>query len=471
MTRKIGFLQLPIYLCFLILIVSCDKFSPDKRNPHVLDFLGAESQTTSSEKSEMLNARIYFDATLSMQGFVNPGSTHYTRLCLDLESAVIVGDWSDEKVELFRFGAQVEPIERENYWRVATPEFYEDKDINRQTFIQEVINFEAPKAINSEEINPSVAEQVEEPEGHIKSEETVSKTQATNRLVVIVTDLFQDKTDINILVAQLKEKIIKKDLEVGLLGIRSHFDGVVYDTGIGEVPIPYQSHPSDPKTFRPFYLLVFGRYADIVHYFDCLITKGFPEAQTVIFSQYLVSPLVSFDGVPDNSIDRVNLNIDNFVRGHDPRLKQFRIVKDSDDAKISAKLEYVQPRHAMSFDSNTLEPDVTAKSFQKGQIKESLDAKECMKVTSTVLEKKLSVDFSLTSRFLPHKDAVYFYEVTLMPKTDKYEVPDWVSDWDMGSERDGSKTVNLVNFVRDLTQVTVHTHHPKIAKFYFCIKK
>ena len=325
MIRKIGFLQLPISLCFLVLLVSCDELVNRNKIPSVSHFLSGESQIAPVEKSERLNARIYFDATLSMQGFVNPGSTHYTSLCLDLESAVIVGDWSDEKVELFRFGVQVKPIERENYWRVAIPEFYEDKDINRQTFIQEVINYEGEKSINSEKTNPFVEEQTE----HIESDETISESQETNRLVVIVTDLFQDKSDINILVAQLKEKIIKNGLEVGLLGIRSHFDGIVYDTGIGEAPIPYQSDLENPETFRPFYLLVLGRYADIVHYFDCLIAKGFPEAQTVIFSQYLVSSLVSFKEVSENSISRDNLNIHNFVDGQDPRLKQFRIVKNS----------------------------------------------------------------------------------------------------------------------------------------------
>ena len=59
--------------------------------------------------SDKLVARIYFDATLSMQGFATPGSTHYTRICPSLES-VIVSGWNDETVNFFWFGEQVEPI-------------------------------------------------------------------------------------------------------------------------------------------------------------------------------------------------------------------------------------------------------------------------------------------------------------------------------------------------------------------------
>ena len=92
-------------------------------------------------------------------------------------------------------------------------------------------------------------------------------------LAVIVTDLFQDEGDINRLVAQLKEKYLQKELAVGLLGIRSQFDGTVYDAGINVPPIDHQGD-------RPFYLLVLGRHADIAYYFD-QIKAEFDESKTV----------------------------------------------------------------------------------------------------------------------------------------------------------------------------------------------
>ena len=73
--------------------------------------------------------------------------------------------------------------------------------------------------------------------------------------------------------------------------------------------MPYRSTPGNPETFRPFYLLVLGKHADIDHYFDRLIANGFTEAETIIFSRYLVSPLLSFKMVLEvDPLDNLNKN-------------------------------------------------------------------------------------------------------------------------------------------------------------------
>ena len=416
--------------------------------------------------SDGLVVRLYFDASLSMQGFVVPGSTHYTGICPYLESVVVSG-WKDGKVEFFRFGEEVKPINRDTYLRVGAKDFYDEENINRETFIQKIIDHEDQFASNQmgESNTTEEGAEVVIPTGE------VNERKKESRLVVIVTDLFQDKSDINLLVTQLKEKYIKNGLEIGLFGLRSEFDGTVYDVGIDQSPIPHRS-TEDSETFRPFYLLVLGRHADIAHYFDRLTANGFSEAQTLIFSRYLVDPLLSIDGasiVP--KLD--NLNDDTF-RSVPSRVKQFRIVDNSKPASISGKLAYVPLRHAMSFDSDTFEVSITAKHAPTGETEESPDAQKCLKVTSTLSKNEdgstLTIDFKLDSQALPRK-AIYLYEVTLCPGIDKYRAPVWCSDWDMGAARDGSKTLNLVNFVRDLSQVTARMHHPKIATFRCYIEK
>ena len=109
------------------------------------------------------------------------------------------------------------------------------------------------------------------------------------------------------------------------------------------------------------------------------------------------------------------------------------------------------------------------KPDRNGENERSPDAMNCLEVTPTFSENELTVEFALTTS-LPRK-AVYLYEVTLHPAIDTYKVPDWCSDWNMGAERNGAKTLNLVNFVRGLTETTVRDHLPKIAQFYFYIKK
>lgn len=469
MTRKIGFLQFSIYLCLLIFLAGCNT------GPNVPDFRVDESWTASEEISETLIARIYFDATLSMQGFVKPGSTHYTQILPYIERVITTGAWRDERVKFFRFGTQVKPISRDIYVKmVANPEFYGDTGINLETRIQTVIDSEVQEVINNEMENTSVEDQT----GHTISDEKNNHRKKSNHLVVIVTDLFQQNSDINLLVTQLKEKYIEKGLEVGLLGLRSHFDGKVYDIGPSSASMSYKSIPEDSETFRPFYLLVLGRYADIVHYFN-RFTRDFSETQTIIFSQYLVNPLISFEDVLPDQIDLTKLNKDNTFATNvqDPRLERFSIADDSAPVKISVTLEYVPLPYAMPFSTNTLQDSVIVKHApEEGQTQEYSAAQKCLEVTSKFLKKEykneLTVDFSLTPQCLPDQDAIYLYEVTLSPRINEYGVPDWCLVWDMGSKtQHGSKTFNLVNFVRSLSQVTAQLHHPRIAKFYFYIKK
>lgn len=468
---KTSFLLLSICLCFSIFLISCDK-------PEIPDFKPA-LDITPGDISDKLVARIYFDATLSMQGFVVPGSTRYTQICPYLESVVVTG-WEDETVNFFRFGEQVEPINRSTYLQAGYESFYEQAHIFRRTYIEEVIRHEE-KLVNAQMKASSTPEDATEadvndtPEATIEGvtpTETVNERRKEGQLIVIVTDLFQDDSDITLLIDYLKKKYIQKGSEVGLFGLRSQFDGTVYDIGIGEESsLRYRSNPSDLETFRPFYLLVLGRYADIVRYFDLLKANN-PDAQTIIFSRYLVSSLLSIDG--DSVKPEVNnLNSDTF-KSVPARVKQFRIVDDSKLADISTKLAYTPLRHAMFFDSDTFGVSIRAKDKLMGETKENPDAKNCLKVTPTLQKNEngseFTVDFKLDSQSLPRK-AIYLYEVTLHPNVDKYQAPEWCSRWDMGAERDGSKTLNLVNFVRNLSQVTARMHRPKIAQFHFYIEK
>ena len=452
---KTSFLLLSIYLCLFIFLKGCDtgeKSIPDPPEP--LPDL--------PPVSDRLVARIYFDATLSMQGFVVPDSTHYTRICPSLES-VIVSSWRDETVNFFRFGEKVEPIDRSTYLQAGYESFYEEEDIFGKTYIEKVIENEA-QFVNTDIGTSSTPEDTAEIDANDTLQEAAKADNTEGQLVVIVTDLFQDDSDITRLIDHLKEKYIQKGREVGLFGLRSQFDGTVYDIGIGEGSSMRYRGP------RPFYLLVLGRHTDIAHYFDKLVARGFSEAETVIFSQYLVDPLLSFDGATINEV--VNLNGTSYVRP-DPRLKQYEIRADSNLAKISAVSEYKLLPHVMPFDSDTLEVSAIAKHVPGGETERYPEAEDGLKVKPTLSKNEhgyqLSIDFSLASQDL--ESAVYLYEVTLLPGIDSYGTPDWCSDWDMGRARDGAKTLNLVNFVRDLSQVTVQIHKPKIAQFHCYIGK
>ena len=460
---KTSSILLTIYLPFFILLAGCNTDIED-----IPEIPPNPSNTTPGEISEKLIAHIYFDATISMEGFVFQDSTKYTQICPYLESVILSG-WIDGKAVFYRFGEQVESIDRYTYLQAGTRDFYNNTRINRETLIERVIYHE--EKLDSNQVSENNI--LEDTEEISEEPEVVNSLSDGNRLIVIVTDLFQDRRDINLLVSKLRDKYIKKDLEIGLFGLRSQFQGTVFDTGYDDRPLPYQSNPEDPESYRPFYLLVIGRYANIAHYFDRLKENGFDDAETIIFSRYLVSPLLSFDGMVDKT-DNLNRKIINPKHSQNPRLKQYEIVDNSEPASISAKLEYKPLPHAMSFDVDTFEVSIITKCSDEGESKLA-KAKASLKVIPTLSKNndsnELNVEFSLDSQSLPRK-AVYLYEVTLSPNVDTFQAPEWCSKWDMGDERYGAKTLNLVNFVRDLSLVTARRKpHPQIAKFYCYVKK
>ena len=341
-----------------------------------------------------------------MQGFADPAPTDYTRLIPLLESAVL-GGWADAKVKFYRFGTHVEPIDRDSYLRVRNPQFYEDSDINRETRIEKVIDHEV---------------------------QVGSDSGNGDRLAIIVTDLFQTDNDTNVLVARLKDNYLKNNLEVGILGIRSHFDGVIYDIGVGIPPRPYKSDPKDPSTWRPFYLLVVGRHADIAHYFDGLISAGLSGARTVIFSPHLTDPIASFE---EGSLDSTDKNL---VRDSDispdpsARVKKLRVRGNPNKTGFTATLSYSPLPHTTIFDPNRLEDLIIAKRCPE-MMKDSKTAK-CLNVTAELVEQELKVTANLTPKDLARNE-VYLFEVHLRPEVNGFGIPSWCSagedGWDMPS--------------------------------------
>ena len=302
----------------------------------ILEFQDDTPDITPGDISDRLVARIYFDATLSMQGFVVPDSTHYTRICSSLES-VIVSGWKDETVNFFRFGEKVEPIDRSTYLQAGYESFYEQAHIFRKTYIEEVIRHEEQFVKVRGEAGNTPEDETERNVNDTPEDVTegITPKEPEEELVIIVTDLFQDDSDITLLIDHLKEKYIKKGREVGLFGLRSQFDGTVYDIGIGEgSSLRYRSNPGNPETFRPFYLLVLGKHADIAHYFDRLKLNGFSEAETIIFSRYLVNPLLSFDGA---KIER----LENLIRDTIAEKTRFSFKRISNQAEKQNRLKYL----------------------------------------------------------------------------------------------------------------------------------
>ena len=98
----------------------------------------------------------------------------------------------------------------------------------------------------------------------------------------MITDLFQTEGDVNTMVEKIKEKCFANNIAVGILGIKTDFNGTVYD-------VPGRPSYSLTTSERPFYAIVFGNNDNLESLFDVLKTKTFVnESQVLIFSKYII---------------------------------------------------------------------------------------------------------------------------------------------------------------------------------------
>lgn len=417
----------------------------------------ADATSMFSPVAEALKVDLYFDATLSMQGFTRSqsGSTYQQAIPL-LERAVIEG-WRGGEAAFFKFGNETAPLPARTFLEATKPQFYSDTQYNTRTFIERVIDKADP-----------------------------------NHLTVIITDLFQDNADVNQLSAKLKNKFIAAGLAVGVLGIRSNYEGKVYDVGPDNYSFAYTSS-GKPQTGRPFYLLTFGSHANIAHYFETLERTGmsnFPERHALIFSRFVTAQTTPFASAKLKSATGISeISSSNLVAPNkrQAEIKAFRIIKGKTEATFTTDWPYEALPNVMEHPPE-LEPELTCwKGEDRGNKElipvENPAAKSALQVSAKLLPEaesfnKLEFKARLNVSQIPAA-GTYSYRIVLRPVNPR--LPAWVRDWNMRdgdirawhlnpTEFNGAKTYNLENFLGTLSGAVSSTRRPEAAELYVYIK-
>ncbi|MBI3650567.1 MAG: hypothetical protein HY231_05910 [Acidobacteria bacterium] len=401
--------------------------------------------------SGALDVDIYLDATLSMKGFVVPGiASHYEQTIQLLERAVSRG-WEGGKATFYRFGSTISPIKSRGYLEAAQPGFYTDKNFFQKTYIENVID-----------------------------------AARSDHLTVIVTDLFQNDADINLLTRKLKDKYLAKNLAIGILGIKSQFNGDVYDVGIRNYSFSYVSEMTKPETYRPFYVLMLGKHLDVTRYYDELEKSGlknFPSNNFLIFSPFLEHPATTFEGgrieTPIKIVETSGIVSPTVKEKRIKQFKQFRLRDSSSTASLIAALAYTPLRYTMTFNPAAVDTEISAWKFTNPHLESNEEAKQAVKVNGiNFTEGKMNVELTLNAMQLPAK-SIHCFRVVLRPK--EYRLPEGFSRWDMPlnlveewrrhpQSFNGATTYNLKPFLNDLWETLVQLHKPKIADFYFFVQ-
>lgn len=237
----------------LLVLLALTLTACDTRPPPPQPFVADETRVIGPAKDATGDAvaiDVYLDATTSMEGYAS-AQTEYADFLRALEASLI-STWGASDVRFFRFGTRVDSISRDAYLAARDDKaFYRARGIFERTNIDSVL----------------------------------ART-AGDRLLLIVTDLFQDAGDTNALVAEIKDRVFARSLVMGVLAVGSAFDGRVYDAPGGAYS--YASTPGDPATHRPFYALAFGGPSQVARLFETLQgTAGVRPDRMALITPYV----------------------------------------------------------------------------------------------------------------------------------------------------------------------------------------
>jgi hypothetical protein len=292
-----------------------------------------------------------------------------------------------------------------------------------------------------------------------KAFETNSKAskgakEDSNRLIAVVTDLQPDSGDVN-LIGQHIDRYLKKDgYAVAIWGIKSEFEGTVYPPN-NATAFNYSTKGKGIDKGRPFYILIAGPEADI----NNLVTQVKNNGGSLFDKN---SELTVFS--PSHSMDKIayanklkeaptgftmpeTLNAGGKTIDGEGQPVQLLELNDRTEAQ---KIEF-------NFDSNIksdvlatlkLDPAMTLSSYDTEQ-KKFVETKD---QSAFKLESKNSSDrMALSLNIKPEdlKKGTYYINADLQV-ADVVNAPKNWAKWDDAMGKDGSKTQDLNNFIRNI---------------------
>lgn len=394
------------------------------------DVVGPSSQGN----SDSIRVDVYVDATTSMTGYLAEGNSRYIRFLEELESSVASG-WAQSDLDYFKFGSRVRPIDRSVYREASSSAFYRERGVFKTTQIDSVL-----ERMNRSEVS------------------------------VVITDLFQDESDINALVSKIKNDVFQRDLDAAVLGIRSQFDGRVYDA---KVPAyNYASTQGKESTYRPFYALMFGETAELRRLFQTLQSSPFIESDHFA----LLSPYLVQDYRVSLQKTRKSRDLNVSAAREDASRFAFNLRSGGTGGTLRADIILDRALAAPRFAADRVEMVAYRKKLSRRPGESNADSTRTKDLTMQRLRRSNDTLRAGIRIDLEDEPAgMYSYKTVLRTGAIAgLDVPVWIENFSSTNpspESAPNKTLNLKKFVTDLIRARSSVRRPKLAKFYITVRK
>ncbi|MEJ7736778.1 MAG: hypothetical protein WKF97_05060 [Chitinophagaceae bacterium] len=422
MTRK-----LLICIPMLILLVTCKPGFKEV----TWEYTDKDVVGVPPAKSDQINMDVYVDATTSMEGFAVSNASHYSQFIDQLEASALSA-WRKADPAFFKFGQIIRPVDRTEFLSAKNNlTFYREKGVYLKTFIDSVVNRTDPK-----------------------------------RLSVLVTDLFQDEGDVNIMVERFKEKCFARGVVVGIAGVKSDFKGKVYD-----VPNYPRGYDLDSKE-RPFYAIIFGNQYNMELLFEALKTKPFvKEEQFLVFSNHIIK---SYEAKLVKSATSRSL-VNKAQRGI-KNVFDFTLKKEGKETpRFNLEIMLNRNTRCADFSAKDIEPVVFKKSM-KGTDKAAGDSSTTSDISVTDLQRtgdKLTATIVLNNEDEPGNFSYVIY--LKANQLNGLLTPKWIRDFStdnpVPNTITAAKTYNLEKLSSTLLVANATVSPTYIGKIYLNIYK
>jgi hypothetical protein len=398
-------------------------------------------------KTNDIQLSLLIDGTPSMEGYVKNQNSQYLKTLQLLDSASSTG-WSGNQtnVTYFRFGSTKQTINRETFLRAQLPGFYQGgADFN------------------------------------VSRIDTVLSPPKANTLNVIVTDLYQKDADVQLVQNILKKEYLEAGYAIGVLAIKSEFNGTIYDVGLSGQSFAYSTTGKAATTFHPFYVMVLGSYGNVQHFFEQLSRSGLTSVpyQMIIFYPQLVakagvltSEMLKKD-LPKGINPTKSLNDGRVVlrkEAQDP--VQFFAIDKSLNQPISNQIAYEPLPHVLPAASGEIALNVTSQKFQSKTKGFQPFQTEAVTLSNWKVEPK-NIQFQTLIQPAKLDKGIYQFTFDVLPL--ELQEPNWWSTWTANEgSLDGSKTNNLLSFLRGLrlsTTELVKQQKTAIARLCYGIQR
>ena len=425
-------LQVTAMAVILLLVVTLSGCIPWHDNP-ILP-MPPDSPTPPESTPKQMTVDVYWDATISMQGYTKLAAGNVYRTLPDTLGDM-VGSFG--AVNYFRFGEQVVPVEGREYRRFSTPDYYTEL---------------------------------------ITSFGSVLDAADSEHLSIVVTDLFESEADWSNVTQKLREKYFSKHLSVAIIGIKNSFSGEIYDVGLNAANFSHDSG-DDPTRFRPFYLFLMGSEPQIRAFLDMWEAQNVPaevEVNKVLFSEHFALKTMAFR-VSDLT-SKKNLILDSRLRKADDRLQEVGIAKRNEKVELTIGGKCQLDPYACPLSDKL---DNRVKVFAWNENDEGGEWQQQSGESADVSFTLNGDNCELTLKFSPNEilpqGRISLLQVLIVPSRQSTSLPMWITDWDMGDidiapdKFDGSKTVNLQRIATSLKDSLLTAAQPTIAELNLVI--